>query len=76
MTTITPDQVHASITAALAVYARQCRLDAGARRFTGPVFAEARKAYRDEAKRCEDIGRILEHVSPEALAALLAAKAA
>jgi len=29
---------------------------------------EVRKAYRDEAKRCDDLVRILEHVSPEALA--------
>lgn len=76
MTTTTPAEIHDTISKSLVVRAGECRRAASGRRYSGLANAHVRKALRDEARLCDDLVQILEHVSPEALASLLAAKAA
>jgi len=73
-TTTTAAEIHATITAALATQARDCRKAASGHRNAGPHMAGVRAALRAEAKRCEDLQRILAQVAPEALAAVLEAR--
>lgn len=73
-TTTTAAEVHATIIAALGTQARDCRKAASGHRNAGPAKAGARAALRAEAQRCEDLQRILAHVAPEALAAVLEAR--
>lgn len=71
MTTSTNAEIHATITAALGDRAKLLRKGAASRQMSGPARAEARKAIRAEAQRCEDLQCILGHVGPEALAKVL-----
>lgn len=73
MTTMTPDEIRDTLALALGDRAHLLRKDAASRKFTGPARADFRALIRAEAQRCEDLQRILGHVSPDKLAAALEA---
>ncbi len=76
MDTTTPTEVHFTIVEALGNRARIARKEAASHRLSGPANSERRAQMRAHAELCEYLQRILNNnVSPEALAALLAAKA-
>jgi len=72
--TTTPARIHAAVTAALADRAAGQRKIAAGHGMTGPAYAGTREALRAEARLCEDLQRILGHVTPEALASVLEAR--
>jgi hypothetical protein len=71
MDTTTPADIHDTIVRALGDRARLMRATAASRKWGGDAKADSRRLMRQEAKLCDDLQRILGHVSPEKLAAAL-----
>jgi recombinational DNA repair ATPase RecF len=73
MTTTTPAEIHETIVRALVSRASECRKLAAGHSMAGPHNADIRSVLRAEAQRCDDLRRILGHVTPEALASVMEA---
>lgn len=71
MSAPTYTEIRDTIANALGDRAKLLREDAGSRRMSGPAYAEMRGLIRAEAKRCEDLQRIIGHADPGKLASAL-----